>query len=568
MKNLHERIQEIRQYYLDNFDPNEIILPDAFKNEYQTLKENVGEKVEYMQYTTIVTNKDGQKVFAPNQIFYMAAYLADIVRIVKEYKKLFESCVKAPYKMKSDPYKDLISSLESGKNLSNVTLIENRISSNLPSSFTGTDRTDAIQWLVKFATDYGWWCGQKKINRGDFFLSPVLSVAGLVNAPGEFMGRTAEFFADNSSLIPQLLTSQTSNKSTVSTSSSNPTNLPTLLTPRKNGGCNLIIYGAPGTGKSHYVNNKFSTTSKINRIIFHPESSYADFIGSYKPFSLYKTTTNIITQPDGTPFKTGEPMIDYEFVPGPFISTLVEAWLNPDQMFTLVIEEINRANAAAVFADVFQLLDRDPDGTSEYGLSLSEDLHNYLFSIDGMPQFLDDGLKIPSNMNLVATMNSADQGVSPLDSAFKRRWDFKYLPIDPDNAVHSKAPILYAGNLYYWGDFVKAINTKLLQLGIDEDRLIGTYFIKPGEVGKTSARDKLLLYLWDDVLRFSRHEFFNENVQTFGQLSVNFDKSDVMDVLSNGIMQPIPNIADLDDDDEPEDISDDDQVEPVVGDEN
>ena len=202
-------------------------------------------------------------------------------------------------------------------------------------------------------------------------------------------------------------------------------------------------------------------------------------------------------------------------------------------MHTLIIEEINRANTAAVFGEVFQLLDRDIGGCSEYGIEPGYDLKQYLTSINGMDTYIRDGLRIPSNMNIVATMNSADQGVMPMDSAFKRRWSFVYTRIAIEGAIHENARFRYAGRETTWGGFLRAVNTKLVALGLDEDRLIGPYFIKPEEIGNRLATDKLLLYLWDDVLRHRRASFFNNQVKTFADLSVGFSVTDVFDLFAD-----------------------------------
>ena len=155
-----------------------------------------------------------------------------------------------------------------------------------------------------------------------------------------------------------------------------------------------------------------------------------------------------------------------------------------------------------------------------------------MLSIDGFGQYLEDGLRIPSNMNIVATMNSADQGVMPMDSAFKRRWSFHYVKIAIEGAVHENAVLRYSDREVYWGNLVRAINYKLVTLGFEEDRLIGPYFIKPQEIGNRRATDKLLLYLWDDVLRHNHDSFFNSNVKTFVDLSEKFSTSDVFDLLA------------------------------------
>jgi hypothetical protein len=294
-------------------------------------------------------------------------------------------------------------------------------------------------------------------------------------------------------------------------------------------GQNLIIYGAPGTGKSHYVNEQFPTNRR--RVTFHPEYTYQDFIGSYKPVPVYKREgVGQINDNNGEPFSKGEPLIDYRFVPGPFTLSLSEALRHEDRMYTLIIEELNRANASAVFGDLFQLLDREEDGNSTYSVTNIE-IANYLRSIEGIQKESDDNeIKIPFNLNIVATMNSADQGVFVMDSAFKRRWNFEYRPIDIQNSEHKNELIPYGNQYVRWGNFIGTINELLStnEIRINEDKHIGPYFIKPSDLEEKSDEQKkeliaskLLIYLWDDVIRHKRAYFF-ENPTTFSDLVIRY----------------------------------------------
>lgn len=218
---------------------------------------------------------------------------------------------------------------------------------------------------------------------------------------------------------------------------------------------NLIYFGAPGTGKSFKLNEAViakrgadgrpiaegqeGVSLDYERVTFYPTYSYAQFVGCYKPVMVPvadKNSTNV----------TGNEEIAYKFVPGPFLRILVKALNDPAHNYCLVIEEINRANAAAVFGDVFQLLDRNADGVSEYEITTSEDVKKFLESdeekgglkeaaLHDLKRVSEGGLdtyqlKIPKNMYIWATMNSADQGVFPLDTAFKRRWEFEYIDIN------------------------------------------------------------------------------------------------------------------------------------------
>lgn len=273
-------------------------------------------------------------------------------------------------------------------------------------------------------------------------------------------------------------------------------------TKRIQGAINKIFYGAPGTGKSYAVNKIYGSGAdgiagkEFKRVTFHPEYTYFDFIGGLKPQQSFNK-------------ETGEKEISYEFVSGPFTDALINAISNPGKEVGLIIEEINRANTASVFGDIFQLLDRDLYGASEYTIKNS-DVLDYIQKQE--PFFLGDEIKIPSNFSLIATMNSSDQGVYVMDSAFKRRWQFEYMPIDFDKAITKDVKI--AGFEVRWKDFAELLNQALSNLGVEEDRLIGPYFLKEHELkNKSTVSSKLLIYLWDDVVRYKRDSLFNKSSQ-------------------------------------------------------
>ncbi|MDJ1478256.1 AAA family ATPase [Bacillus sp. LS15-K4] len=312
------------------------------------------------------------------------------------------------------------------------------------------------------------------------------------------------------------------------------------------GGHNLIVYGAPGTGKSYELSERYKN---IERVVFHPEYTYHDFVGSYKPVPLYKKIDgNILRDSAGREYSIGEPIIDYQFVPGPFTKVLIKAFKQPHILHTLVIEEINRANTAAVFGDIFQLLDRDANGKSEYEIQINQDLCNYLIRQGVLPNQGSYSLFIPSNLNIVATMNSADQGVFPLDSAFKRRWRFEYLPINIDDAFHASEEIYYGDMKVTWGQLVKNINLVLTINGVNEDKHIGPYFLTQTDLKDQKIfSSKLLVYLWDDVLRHNRAILF-KSARTFSELVQSYEKgeeiftfniNDVLDIQESEIVSDV-----------------------------
>lgn len=282
---------------------------------------------------------------------------------------------------------------------------------------------------------------------------------------------------------------------------------------------NRIIFGAPGTGKSHQIDTDKDSLKLLDifeRVTFHPNYTYSQFVGTYKPVSI------------------GNGDIEYKYVEGPFMRLLVAALENAKdsnrtnpKRYLLIIEEINRANVAAAFGDMFQLLDRK-DGVSEYEIQTSEDVRKYLADkLGGEPENYKT-LKLPNNFYIWATMNSADQGVQPMDAAFKRRWDFEYLNID-SGAFNINIPIPmgtdHNGEVTTWkdvdwNDLRNNINNTLKKIsGVNEDKLLGPFFIGNKEkltdliTNKKNFNDlfksKVLMYLYEDVVKMQPSELFN-----------------------------------------------------------
>ena len=296
--------------------------------------------------------------------------------------------------------------------------------------------------------------------------------------------------------------------------------MPSVHKTQPNEPYNLIYFGAPGTGKS-YKMNKLSTElfdkSRILRVTFHPDYTYAQFVGSLRPYT------------DVTTGKSG-----YRYTPGPFIDAYVQAMQLEDPV-VLLIEEINRANPAAVFGDVFQLLDREDSGESTYPIRASEELTNYLSWQPGItptPEGERATLSLPKNLFLWATMNSADQGVFPMDTAFKRRWDFEYLGInDNEEALNGlEVPLGETGRQVMWNDLRHAINSLLRKTKVNEDKLIGPYFMRQSDIMhperfNKAFKNKVLMYLYEDAARMRRDQIFVDgSVITYSQLCENFDK--------------------------------------------
>ena len=280
----------------------------------------------------------------------------------------------------------------------------------------------------------------------------------------------------------------------------------------------IIYYGAPGTGKSHTIKRE-EDEGKMTciRTTFHPDSDYATFVGCYKPHKCKET---------------GE--LTYEFVEQAFLSAYKQAWMNPDKEIALVIEEINRGNCAQVFGDIFQLLDRDEDGWSTYPIKADTDIADHLegcnipayaetmkdrFGKDkeGNEKYPDrnwfEFMALPPNMSILATMNTSDQSLFPIDSAFKRRWDWRYIPIcqGKSNGEDGKQEgefldwtIETSAENNSWWDFLCAINGIIESTTHSEDKELGFFFCKANKEGVISAEkfvNKVVFYLWTDVFK-------------------------------------------------------------------
>ncbi|MEI3026203.1 MAG: AAA family ATPase [Romboutsia timonensis] len=298
---------------------------------------------------------------------------------------------------------------------------------------------------------------------------------------------------------------------------------------------NRIIFGAPGTGKSYRLKKDIQSNKLdklFRRVTFYPNYTYSQFVGSYKPVGKTIVENNIERE-----------VVTYEFVPGPFLNVLIEALKDEKNEIPhiLIIEEINRANPAGVFGDVFQLLDRDLNGDSTYKISMSNEMKKYVCK--ELNKNIEE-LYIPSNMYIWATMNSADQGVYPMDSAFKRRWSFEYIGIDENQEFlkGSNCEFIKLKNesggytKYEWNTVRTEINRKLKDIKVNEDKLLGPFFLNESEIMKSEQsniefdnifKSKVLMYLYEDILKHKKSDFFSIEVQNFSDIIKAYDSGDV-----------------------------------------
>lgn len=313
-----------------------------------------------------------------------------------------------------------------------------------------------------------------------------------------------------------------------------------------------IYYGAPGTGKSKTIKDLTFGESVI-RTTFHPDSDYASFVGTYKPITeevdLRDCNGNKVIDEETNEVVTEE-RIAYKFIPQAFLEAYVKAWkkLGSSKKQFLIIEEINRGNCAQIFGDLFQLLDRNEYGFSDYPIVADKDMQKYLekefegweitnkdeinqlYGEANMVNLIMKGerLVLPSNLYIWATMNTSDQSLFPIDSAFKRRWDWKYVPIREGRDKETNAPLNWYINTgdkqYKWWSFISKVNELIGSLTNSEDKKLGYFFCKAkdGEIDADLFVSKVIFYLWNDV--FKDYGFDDKDFQDEEGKILSFDR--------------------------------------------
>lgn len=349
----------------------------------------------------------------------------------------------------------------------------------------------------------------------------------------------------------------------------------------KTTGLQQIYYGAPGTGKSKTIKDLTFGESVI-RTTFHPDSDYASFVGTYKPITEEVDLRDCYGKKvidDDTKEVVKEERIAYKFIPQAFLEAYVKAWkklgskksgksdksynrihpalLDTPEIFTqnkaskkqfLIIEEINRGNCAQIFGDLFQLLDRNEYGFSDYPIVADKDMQKYLekefagweitnkdeinqlYGEANMVNLIMKGerLVLPSNLYIWATMNTSDQSLFPIDSAFKRRWDWKYVPICEGRDKETNAPLNWYINTgdkqYNWWSFISQVNKLIGSLTNSEDKKLGYFFCKAkdGEIDADLFVSKVIFYLWNDV--FKDYGFDDKDFQDEEGKILSFDR--------------------------------------------
>lgn len=548
-----EELRNLKQIYslaagrFNQYEGKDFVLPRIFKEQVTEINSNT---ITYNDYSAVIETRGNQNgvlnIYLPNQWFYIASYFTDFYNELQRYKKEALKVV----------------SKERLKDLNGSSLTEQEESRLQRLSLTNQSKS----YLRRFMTDYSWWYGAKTIDRGDFYVSPILNSARLVNASQSFVADLCAFLANKTDLVQAIISGEEA--------ASKKNN------SRESISFQQIFYGAPGTGKSHSIKDDAAVKeadkkNMVFRTTFHPDSDYSTFVGAYKPtmksseriyspeeltIKLKEIKTTGTTYPchkfaakyweslkDLTPDSIKQILnacgftdnysveigkgvaigqeylnnpedgkIIYSFCPQAFTNAYVEAWNTEEEVY-LVIEEINRGNCAQIFGDLFQLLDRK-NGISEYPVEADTDLQNYLCKAladtkrADIPDDVRSGKKLmlPSNLYIWATMNTSDQSLFPIDSAFKRRWEWKYIKIkegkdENGNKLDWKVDVKMdeSGTLLPWWDFIKKINEIIASMTSSADKQLGYFFCcaKDGVIDEETFVSKVIFYLWNDVFK-------------------------------------------------------------------
>lgn len=474
--------------------------------------------IEILPYSIRLSYKTGHRADLPSSTLWYAYSFWPLAKALNDYKASLDEVMgylKDSYNFNKTKVRDYLKQFPSNS----VSFSDSDIGKKFEEAIEATLlETQDKQMFLKLMFDRSWWIkpvsqteqtSGKTLGRPDVFHSCILLAARLIAANAAKVPSVMNAFAyypQLRSVFAREFLSENNLREVREGFKQYPAD--SLLTKSAK---NLIFYGAPGTGKSYSIAQEVNEQYTI-RTVFHPDTQYGDFVGCLKPVM------------------NGD-KVGYGFRAGPFIEAVIKAINEPSQHISLVIEEINRAPAAAVFGEIFQLLDRASDGTSTYPISISDpDMLVYLNQHTNN-SFAHGRLVIPANLSILATMNSSDQAVMPLDTAFKRRWEFRYLPIDYQKASKGtlEIPTKKSSFSVEWSNFAKVINDTLSIQNIPEDRLLGHRFLSEAELAndaKGALKGKIFMYLWDDVLRHGRKGLiFLDEISTFGDLSRRYQEN-------------------------------------------
>jgi hypothetical protein len=482
---------ECKAKYENLENKGDLMLTPSFKSLLKkTLTDTHGGTVEVNDATTVINNNS-----LPHSWLWYAHTYWEFYAGISEYDEAIKEIINElnksyPKKTINDFLKKFPSngdgSWDWNKELKNEVLYQD-FKAIVETKFS--ENTDKRKYLERFLSDSNWRHYNKQISRTDIIESAVKTVLkphGIIQANVAYLPMLISAF--NSSQELRTLFAEMKGTSTG---------------PSMTGGQNIIFYGPPGTGKSTEIKRRIGDSPNVITV-FHPDMQNSDFIGALKPAV------------DGG-------IVTYKFSPGPFAKALSKAYNHSDKNVYLVIEELNRAPAMAVFGELFQLLDRKEHGESEYEVDFPSD--EFREWLDLETKMVNAKVKLPSNLSIYASMNTADQGVYPLDNAFRRRWDDEYIFIDWVECLKAELIIIKADGSegkISWAILGEKINQEL-QDNYPEDSLLGQYWINGQDVKNSESLvpNKLLNYLWNDLLRHdeeTRNAIFKSNIKTFSRV--------------------------------------------------
>lgn len=518
---------------------DDCVLPDKFKAKFRSFGDY---KIEQYNLYTLQVSSRKSLLIIPNQWVYIAACCCQYYIELMKYKNKLEALG-----FTNDMYEACHPSKDNGDISEDQKTNEvcKEKAEHYLENYDGADK----EFLVNFLWNYEYWGGGKNIKRSnDFTDSPVLNIANTINASSSLIGAIVKGLANQDCLNLLLESEEWKSFDGSSASSHAPKKTSESKFPLQQ-----IFYGAPGTGKSHAI-NELTAGKDVIRTTFHPDTDYSTFVGAYKPTTKSVPVTTVIGTNAVPVMYNGKGMMEdkivYEYVSQAFLQAYVAAWRKycdvqegeePVDEF-LVIEEINRGNCAQIFGDLFQLLDRGDEGFSEYPIKADSDMKkllekefegleiknkegiNALFKggKDIVAEVLaGDVLLLPNNLYIWATMNTSDQSLFPIDSAFKRRWDWNYVPISD---AGKNWMIEVNGAQYDWWNFLEAINDKVYHATYSEDKKLGYFFCKAkdGVISADKFVSKVIFYLWNDVFKDS--EFEGDTFKDEDGEKLSFDK--------------------------------------------
>ena len=565
LRNLKELAENLRNSFASSFDPSDRKLPQSFKD--RVTKINTF-NLTYNDYSVVFGGGSGSlDSYIPNQLFYIAAHYNEYTQQLFYYK--------------SEVLKVIAASGFNG-NLNELFSSERGVANIEDSQFYALLKDQDIieenkELLYKFVTDYDWWHGAKTIERNDFFNSAILSVMGMTASSNSTLAMICGYFANNPEAAALLNGESKHNGAKIQIQTiyfGSPGTgksfkikdkilkgvddnyiFRTTFHPDTDYASFVGCYKPTCDSKVNKIRTDYTTddlaailktsyeAAEIKTVALHSFAlKYVDYFnGSIAQFSKkdvvikagltedYKVEINKIVNLFGwmkvNGYVANNSSISYKFAPQTFTNAYVKAWKNPTESVYLVIEEINRGNCAQIFGDLFQLLDRDDDGVSEYPIKADADLTKYLQDELGEDHegITDGKIKLPDNLYILATMNTSDQSLFPMDSAFKRRWEWKYVPTSVTGdkkkklQVESKEEtillnrkqekkVLSLGMYEYdWSIFLEKINKCITDATHSDDKQLGFWFVKtPKDSNLISIEtfvSKVIFYLWTDVFK-------------------------------------------------------------------